>query len=62
MFCRQGIEGGAADMAVVDGMVQSRFINQAAAAAVDEHGALFHFFELFILKNVACRFVQRHVQ
>lgn len=62
MFHGQYVEGGTADMAVVDSMIKSRFVRQAAAAAVDEHGAFLHFLELFVLEYVACRFVERHVK
>ena len=62
MFHGQYVEGGTADMAVVDSMIKSRFVRQAAAAAVDEHGTFLHFLELFVLEYVACRFVERHVK
>ena len=62
MLHRQDVQRRAADVSVVDGMVQRRFVSQAAAAAVDEHSALLHLLELFILENIPRRFIQRHME
>ena len=49
-------------MAVVDSVVQGRFIYEAATAAIDEHRAFFHFIKLFVPEKIARRFIERHVE
>ena len=62
MLHGQRIQGGAADMPVINGMIKRSLIDKAPAAAINEHGSFFHRFHLLFLKHVPRRFFQRQMQ
>ena len=61
-FHRKNIKGGSSEGSIAETSGQGLFINKATSGSIDEKGALFHSFQIFITQQTAGGLIQWNMQ